>query len=141
MAQLTLVTTLIFSVFMVTTLIFSVFGTSNNFYGTIKFKENCMVKLFNWLFWWSYLTSNNNATRVMCVDCYMVYTVYLPNMFHRGSVLLDLLNHQIKHLTSVILLLFTLYYFICPFVFLLLDLSNTSIPIYLFIYLFPYIFL
>ncbi|RHN61024.1 hypothetical protein MtrunA17_Chr4g0032131 [Medicago truncatula] len=68
----------------------------------------------------------------MCANCGMVCTVYLLNMFHRR---LTFLNHQIKHITNVIVLPFTLYLF--PFsclTFSYFYFNNIFIPIYLFIY-------
>jgi len=47
----------------------------------------------------------------------VVYLYGLLIMFHQILVLLNFLNHQIKHLTSIIVLPFTLYLF--PFSFFL----------------------
>lgn len=61
----------------------------------------------------------------MCANCGMVCTVYLLNMFHRRLILLDFLNNQIKCLTSVIVLSFTLYLF--PFLLFLPSISTTHL--------------
>jgi len=93
--------------------------------------ENSMVKFFNWLFRWSYHTSNNNVSRVMCADCCLVCIVYLVNMFHRRLTFLT-----IRLITSLLLLccLSHYIYFLSPFFFLLLNFNNTSILIYMIIF-------
>ena len=80
--------------------------------------ENSMVKLRKWLLRWSNPTANKNAPCVLVMSCHtggcMVCTLYLQSNLIVFQPL-NFLNHQIKHLTSVIVLPFTLYLFLFSF--------------------------